>query len=650
MWVGLNMLTQFLRGWSNRGFLGPVVRRYFFVVPFLLVLYVAGFLYLYQAFFNARPRFFAFAMSILGISLLFPATVLVSIFISQNVGGFLNKIVNSSKKLVMKRGLLVSILVSLSATSVIIFLVYNSNSIIDDEYAYVFQARTYLTGNLFLPPPPAPECISRTFMIINHVWTTKYLWGHPSLLAIGMLLGSAYLATILMALTSLVLLYSITRHIYSSKELAMTASFLMGISPWFWFVSGTLVTNVSMLFLILLFIYCWLKLERYESFFLGLASGICLGWSFTVRPLTALCFAIPFTVLRVPVYLRENPKRWVSPLIGLGVGGGIVMTLVFAYNAAVTGDPLTFPFLYYQIKERLGFGIRNHGIFTPAIAISHLFKNVFLINMWLFGWPISFLPFLAYLAGRFVKLSEAIRKVPNRHDLIRISDSWDTVWLAFIFCLFLGYFFYYWPLVVLTIPMYYYELLIPLTILSAKGLIYVHNALSKRLLNFQNFIPAFVLLSFTTCVFCFVPVRSEDIIRRYAVFRKPFELARRHISEKALILVGKTEKFNCPIQCLPYPSPNLDDKLLFVSFRNSENSYQALRTFPDRSPYVLFYDNKSNRYIVKRLKRGNKLSDQDLSHCVGMKRGNGKIDRTPPSARIVFLLSLIGFDAQPRKQ
>ena len=326
------MLTQFLRGWSNRLFSEPVVRRYLFVVPFLLVVYLGGFLYLSHAFFNARPRFFAFAMSILGISLLFPATVLISIFVSQNVDSLLNKIVNFSKKLIMKRGLLVSALVSLGATSVIIAFVYNATPVIDDEYAYVFQARTYLTGNLFLPPPPAPECISRTFMIINHVWTTKYLWGHPSLLAIGMLLGSGYWATILMTLTSLVLLYSITNHIYSSRKLATTASFLMGISPWFWFVSGTLVTNVSMLFLLLLFIYCWLKLERYESFFLGLASGICLGWSFTVRPLTAICFAVPFTVLRVPGYLRGNPTRRVLPLIGLGVGGCIVMTLVFAYN------------------------------------------------------------------------------------------------------------------------------------------------------------------------------------------------------------------------------------------------------------------------------------------------------------------------------
>ncbi|MCL5126027.1 MAG: glycosyltransferase family 39 protein [Deltaproteobacteria bacterium] len=437
---------------------------------------------------------------------------------------------------------------------------------------------------------------------------------------------------------------------YSSKELATTASFLMGISPWFWFVSGTLVTNVSMLFLILLFIYCWLKLELYESFFLGLASGICLGWSFTVRPLTAICFALPFTLLRVPGYLVGNPKRRVLPLIGLGVGGFIVMILVFAYNTAVTGDPLTFPFLYYQIKERLGFGIRNYGIFTPAIAISHLFKNVFLINMWLFGWPISFLPSNEYLAVGFVKLSEKIRKVPDRHDLIRIWDSWDTVWLAFIVCLFLGYFFYYWPLVVLTIPMYYYELLIPLTILSAKGLIYVHNVLSKRPLNCQNFVPAFVFLSFTTCVFCFVPVRSEDIIRRYAVFRKPFELAQRYISERALILVGKTEKFDCPMQCLPYPSPNLDDKLLFVSLRNSENCDQALRTFPDRPPYILFWENKSNRYIMKRLNLGSKLSEYDLAHCIGMKPGNGKIDRTPPPARTVFLLSLIGFNNQAWKQ
>lgn len=578
-------------------------------------------------------------MSLWGIVVLFPCTLLLSVGIALSNRTNLGKIILHTKNFVMRWGLVISSLLSLLAILIIIEYLFKCLPSGYDENVYLFQAKTYLTGNLFLPVPPAPESISRSFMIMNWIWTVKYLWGHPAILSIGLLVGSPYFATVFMALASLFLLYSITNQIYS-RRVATLATLLMGTSPWFWFVSGTLLTHVSMLFLQLLFIYWWLILERNQSLTLGAILGVCLGWAFTVRPLTAVCFGTPFVGLGI-IYLYKQPRRWFLPAVGFVLGGGVVLILLLVYNTLVTGDPFTVPFLYYNALERPGFGESNYGTFTPLMAMSDLAKNVYLMNMWLMGWPISLLPLIGYLIGQSIYYIKSFPKKPPQYDLAINWSSWDTFWIFLVITHCFGYFFYARAVVATTMPLYYYELLIPLVILSARGLIYLHKLASQKIAAGERLIPTFISLSVITSILFFVPFRAQDFIQRHDTFFKPVNLAVKLVSEKAIVFVGKTAY---PVEIIPYPSPVLDDKLLFVSLRNQKDYKKALKAFPERSPYIVFYDNQSADYVLKKMDPDAELTQYELSHCVKMNFDMGKIDETAPPPFTVFFLKLLGFN------
>lgn len=638
-----------------------------FVGLILLAIYVSGLAYLFylsQALAH-DPKFLApyfKALYVLqspsglinlwfylwGILFLFPATILLTIGIASNSHEYLSSFIFRINSLVFKRGLLFSALVSLLAIIVIISYVYKGREIIQDESCYLFQAKTYVTGNLFVPAPPAAESLCRNWMITNWIWTAKYLWGHASILAIGLRVGSAYLSSVFMALASLLLLHGIVKEIYS-KRMAKLAVLLMGTSPWFWFVSATLVTHVSMLFLLLLFIHGWIKLEHKQSFTLGVILGLCLGWAFCVRQLTTVCFAAPFAGLII-VHLWQEPKTWFRPFWGLIVGSGAVMALLLIYNTLVTGDPFILPHIYSDESNRLGFGNKGWVVFTPLKGVLNLVKSAFLMNMWLFGWPISVAPMIA-LFLRPIKFSlRNITEHTNRLKLMAQSQKWDILWIVLIISHCVGYFFYFATLVIITLPLYYYELIIPLTILSAKGLIFFHELVSEKIDRGKFLIPTFVFLSVITSFVFFVPFHSLGFMQRYSIFWKPVDLAASSIPEKAIVFVGRSEVADVfPLVTQPHPSPKMDDKLLFVSLRNNEEYEEAVRAFPDRSIYAIFYDNQLAKYIIKKIERGDKLSDYELAHCVDSNFDKGKIDQKPVPALSLFFMKLLGLEEKSTK-
>ena len=581
--------------------------------------------------------------SLWGIVILFPSTLLLTAGIALGGHESLSNFICRAKSFLMRRGLLLSVLVSFLAIIAVITYVYKCRTIIQDESAYLFQAQVYVTGNLFMPVPPAPESICRNHMIVNWLWVEKYLWGHPSILAIGMLIGSPYFSTVFMALASLFLLYAIVKEIYSAK-MATLSVLLMGLSPWFWFVSASFVTHVSMVFLLLLFVYGWTKLERTQSFTLGVMLGFCLGWAFCVRQLTTVCFAAPFAGI-VVIHLWQEPKKWLRSFVGLIVGGGAVMGLLLIYNTLVTGDSFIIPHIYADESNQLGFGNKAWVVFTPMMAVLNFVKSAFVMNIWLFGWPISFAPIIAYGIWQSKILFKTFPKNTTQLKLMAPSTRWDILWIVLIISHCSGYFFYFATVVVITLPLYYYELIIPLTILSAKALMYLDALASEKIDRGRFLIPVFVFLSVVTSFVFFVPFQSMGFVQRHPMFWKPVDLAVESIPEKAIVFVGKTEVTDVfPLVTQPYPSPKLDDKLLFVSLRNNEEYEEAVRAFPDRPIYVIFFDDQLAQYIIKKKPREESLSEYELAHGVGADFDKGKIDLKPVPASSLFLMKLFGFN------
>jgi hypothetical protein len=496
-----------------------------------------------------------------------------------------------------RRGIVAFTLFSLAVIILLEVFVFEGRPIVDDEAAYLFQAKTYLTGHLVLRPPPVPKAIQTTFMIVDPVWTGKYLFGHPALLAMGMVLGSPYVASTAMAAACIVLLYLVGIRIASHSEAALAAG-LLAVSPFFWFTSATFLSHVSMLFLLLLFVLAWFYLESKPHFLVALAAGFCLGWAFSVRPLTAVLFALPFGFLSL-WNIRKDPGKWAFSALGLLAGGLIVLGMVFWYNHLVTGNAFLFPFEYYNPHEGLGF-TKDMG-HTPSKAVANLAVSLLRYNSWFLGWPISLLPLLGLFLIRRSGRCDA--KSGCDSSAVSYWKSSDKLWLAVIASVCIGNMFYYSPGVSDVGPIYYYELLIPLCLLSAKGIIVLYQEASLRgLPQARRFIAVFLALSIFGNIVFFLPEKAMHIQTLCESAASPFELARDLIQDKALVFMSSKRPHYGWLFGLPYPSPKLDDKVIFLANKDPESSMEAIKAFPDRTPYVLNYDPQRNAYIIDRFR------------------------------------------------
>lgn len=197
-------------------------------------------------------------------------------------------------------------------------------------------------------------------------------------------------------------------------------------------------------------------------------------------------------------------------------------------------------------------------------------------------------------------------------------------------------------------PLYYYELLTPLCLLSAKGIVGFNQFVSRMGSPWQRFVPVFCMVSFLASVVFFVPIRGAHLRDWFKGFTVPLEiylgdqLGDQWRDKRALFFVEIREP-DLPPRPLPWPSPDLNDQMLFVPLRDDETNKAAIRAFADRTPFLMkSCDRQLRPQYIKSLPAGDPLNDPDVKSAVRVKRFRGKIDRTDPPPMTVFLLTLLG--------
>jgi hypothetical protein len=144
-------------------------------------------------------------------------------------------------------------------------------------------------------------------------------------------------------------------------------------------------------------------------------------------------------------------RRRLGPLAIMAASGGLWVALIGLYNRALTGSFLKLPWYLFLPLERFGFGpITNEdGSFshTPGIALRNLAVSALRWNGWWQGWPLGLAVILVWAAlGR--------------------PAAGLRLWLWAGAALVAFNFFYYSPGVSDTGPVYYFELLLPGSLLA----------------------------------------------------------------------------------------------------------------------------------------------------------------------------------------
>jgi hypothetical protein len=432
----------------------------------------------------------------------------------------------------MSRADRVALFISLLAVMLSIWValgVYEGLAQLEDEYAYLWQARVISHGRIKIPSPPEAGDFFIPF-VIDHQGARfgKYPLGWPVVFSFGERLELRWLVNPILGGLAVWLSYRLGKKLIDEKVGLLTAG-ITALSPLFLTYSGSILSHTWGLVLTLGFVLSWLDLSEDRDTIPGwlptISAGASLGLLALSRPWTALGVAIPFGIHGIIQIWCGSPiikKR----IIVVGLIATLLAGLHFLWQFALTGDLLMNPYLLWWDYDKVGFG-PGHGIgetgHTFQLAWLNTRYSLTLTGNDLFGW--GSLTWILPILGLWAQRRE--RKI------------WLT---ASVFLSLVIVYFPFW----VSGPRYFYEGIFSLTILSAAGIARLAGWLPAKDEDYQpssfrkGLVAGFFVILATISAVSYTPDRIKEIKDLYG-FRQadlePFDLADAKALTPALILV-----------------------------------------------------------------------------------------------------------------
>jgi len=349
-----------------------------------------------------------------------------------------------------------------------LFSFFNFNHIprVHDEIDYLFQAKIFKSGRLYVPSPCAKEFFDFPHMINNGKWYSQYTPGYPFLLLLGVLIQAPWLMNPLLAALSIILFYFLGKEIFNSR-VGIFAAALGAVSIWFLLMSSTMMSHTSSLFFTSFFLLFVFRSLKNPSITNGLFAGLGLGIAVLIRPYNAFLLSFPF-LLYYAVRLIREPKKRLKNATAFGLITLAFLTVLLIYNQMTNGHPLRMGYLVLHGEEHsLGFGRSGYTDIphTPFLGTLRIGESLGALNKYLFGWPLS--SFLALLPLLWI----ARASKENRKK--------DMLLAAGFFSMMVGWFFYWGTQVFIGARMFY-EVTVIFLLLSAHGITELPALLSRK--------------------------------------------------------------------------------------------------------------------------------------------------------------------------
>lgn len=479
-------------------------------------------------------------------------------------------------------------------------LVYENLAHIEDEIAYLWQAQVIARNKLSIPSPQEPKSFLVPFVIdYNGQRFGKYPLGWPVVLSLGVRLGIHYLVNPILAGLGLWLTYRLGKRVMS-ETVGLIAAGLTLTSPFFLMNSGSLLSHPLGLVLSAGFALAWLDAFAgpitHHRWLATITAAAALGALVLTRPLTAAAVAIPFGLHGLYLMWHSNAdtrKRLV--VFGLVVLG--LTSLHFAWQYAVTGDPLMNPYTLWWDYDKIGFG-PGHGHAEEGHTLNKARINTrfSLRSGWhdLFGWAgYSWL----FLPPGLL----AIRKKKRAWLLASVFISLVLVYTI------------YWIGSALFGPRYYYEGLYSLTIVSAAGICLLAGWPISANDPFPNYhgwrrlralsVTAFITLLISANLIFYTPIRLGTMHALYGISREhhqPFLSSSAQKLTPALIIVHTSSKWVEYGTLLELQNPFLDTPFIFIISRSPSIDQAVASTFTERNVFHYYPDEPFTFYTAPR--------------------------------------------------
>lgn len=330
---------------------------------------------------------------------------------------------------------------------------------VEDEIAYLHQAKTFCAGGFRTPAPPVPGAFDATFawvFIDDGGWSYGiFPPGWPLLLAVGVVVGCPWLVNPLLTALAVWLFYRLVRA--ADAPSAGWATLLFAGSPFLILMGTSFLAHPATLLWILVALGGAVRIEggrAADAAAVGLGIGLTIATRYVEGLLLGLVLAGWFVARRV------SWRAWAYGLLALLPGLGLAL----ADNAAKTGSPFVTPVeRWYTVHEgapinRPGFGPHqglewDHSLGPGHSLVEGLWNtnaNLFELNRYALGWASGSL-LLALLFVLYGRLS------PTDRLLGAYALGLLAVYTA------------YWYHGIAFGPRFLHPLLIPLALYTVKG-------------------------------------------------------------------------------------------------------------------------------------------------------------------------------------
>lgn len=441
---------------------------------------------------------------------------------------------------------------------------------LEDEVAYLFQARTMALGRLTVPSPAQPDAFWTPFVLDHEEQRFgKYPPGWPGVLGLGVVARGAWLVNPLLSALVLYLVYCLGRTLYDERT-GLLAAALGLLSPLFLVLGASYLSHMVTLAWLLLFSLWFVWTARGRSGWFAVGAGLALGMAFLTRSLTAVAYAVPFALYAMVQVVRRKQDPWPRYLL-VALTGGAVALLLPVYQWAVTGDPWLNPYVLWWPYDRIGFGSgigAMPGGHSLRYAWINLKQDLSRSATDVLGWPaLSWLPLVLGLFFR-----------PRRRR--------DWALLAPFLCLVIAFVFYWigsperlWG------PRYYFEGFGGLWLLGAVGLLKAWDWAKDQQRCVRPVLAGALAVMMAVNLATILPFRLQEAHGFYGISRAqlaPIEEADLH---NALVIVY-AERWLEYGTMLGQMSPILDDDVVYARGDGAVEA-EIIAAFPGRTVYYL---------------------------------------------------------------
>jgi len=437
-----------------------------------------------------------------------------------------------------------------------------------DENAYIFQANCFADGVLSRLVPEPRRMFPHEMLIMNDQvgWLSRYPPAHAAWLIPGIFLQAPRIMISLAAFLSFLLLSRLGVSLGFSAYLFPV---LILFSPYFLFMYGTLLSHTSGLLAVSLMLLAYVRWKQGGNLYYAILAG--LGWAcfFLNRTYTGALLALPFGVDALVDLLRHRTKRNFAGTVLFAAFSGLGALVFFYYNSVTIGDPWTPTYLYYQASDALGFGPRPAGQLPSyhsfAAGITAMWKNLQLLDRWLFGVPGS----LILTVGL---------------GLMGWNRRWSPLCFASTAIVCLGYVLFWFEGIRTVGPVYYFETFPFLLILLAFGLKKIYQLLAStknRRLIYVTL--AGFLLGGCSVLFSYQQAR---FIRDWQGLGGQYRSLLKQAPKNSLILVSKIPGMHYLTRGMAFNPKGLASDPL-VAHKGKLLSQVMIGAFPERTPYQL---------------------------------------------------------------